>query len=115
MISYHKKSCYVFAHFDESDPEEKGKRPCQPHSQHPCLCILIGQIPLDFLQCLLINGMIVWIIRGKYGLAGNVLQVAKPSTLGHFFATDGILADYVGIGTAIFVDDLPVLFLRDIH
>ena len=115
MISYRRQSCYVFAHFDQPDPEEEGKRPRQPHRQHPRLCVLIGQVSLDLLKGFLVDGMVIRIVGGEYGLAGDVLQVAEPRSIGHVPAADGVLADDVGIGAAVFVDDLPVLLLRDIH
>lgn len=115
MISFDIKSIYVLAHLNQPDPEHKRQRSRQPNCQHPGLRILIGQIPFDLLQCLLVNRMVVWVIRGEDGLAGYVLEVTVSGALGDVLATDGILTDDVGIGAAVLVDNLPVFLLRDIH
>lgn len=115
MISFHIKSIYVLAHLNQSDPEHKRQRSRQSYSQHPGLRILIGQIPFDLLQCLLVNRMVVWVIRGKDGFTGDVLQVTVPGALGDVLATDGILTDDVGVCAAVLVDNFPVFLLRDIH
>jgi hypothetical protein len=59
--------------------------------------------------------MVVGVVGGEDGLAGDILEVAEPRALSEVPASDGILADDVIKRTAVLAHHLPILLLSNIH